>query len=226
MLKLSSQNNIAKLLQNLPSKVPFDKDFLKLDLHSINERFKDAKASIDESKIEINCTTSPVSFKDVKLGRFNINLTVPHNLIVSQDRLLGFPYSFLKIKSLKPNYSITGNLLFHPHLSDHMICLGDADEPVRKAIQTRSLEDVFILIDNMLRSDGDDTNDIIDQWKSFKCRNCESSVKNEPNRCVSCFEDVCRNCSRVCKKCKDRVHMGCGHLKGKKKPYIVCNMCI
>lgn len=221
MLKLSSQNNIDKLLKNLPSKSLFNKDLLKLDLISIGEKFKQDKATITQDGVEVECETDPVSFKNVKLGKFKVTLDIPHyrlNFNYDGVHLLGFPYNFLSIKAIKPNYSFTDPVLFHPHISDGMICLGDAHYPVENCIRDRQLEYALTLIDNMLRSDGEDTNELIDRWNNYVCYNCKADSKKEPSFCEICSEDAC-------KKCKISTHIGCGSLKGKKKPYLICYNC-
>ena len=181
--------------------IPSLRDFLA-EFNQIDDEFEEF--TVDWKLKKLRVVTEPVTLEDVELGRFAIDL---HWLNVGENKA---SYTF-DIVALDPHPSREKSNIVHPHVQDRVICIGDADRSLTKAMEQGRLCDAFVLIRSVLTTyNRDSAYATLKDWHGQPCSDCGATMReDESYGCERCGTEVCSQCSSMCEVCECSHCLGC-----------------
>ncbi|MFP4105882.1 MAG: hypothetical protein ACLFVU_07285 [Phycisphaerae bacterium] len=163
--------------------------------------------------------TEPIVLEGIALGAFRLTLDVGS---LRLDR----PDLSVRAEALEPNPAAINDAYTHPHICDQRICLGEATLPVRQALATGRLADLFCILRSTLTTYNPSSPYVaIEDWHGcpcaecgyvtaeedrISCTSCEDAFCSEcVSWCAACDEATCLSCLQRCEPCEDLVCRGC-----------------
>ncbi len=175
---------------------------LLAELDQLIDEFPDV--ALRSAGPELIVTTEPIVLEGTYLGAFAIHLHVDRLRELDRD-------APLRIEGLDPRPAARNNSVPHPHVSDARICLGEATEPVRRALESGRVCDAFLLVRSVLNTYNPHSAYVeLDSWDGIACYDCGSVQDPEDlHYCEHCGHDYCLDCTASCEACKDSACRGC-----------------
>jgi hypothetical protein len=172
--------------------IPRIGDFLA-ELQMLDTEFEQV---VIDNKKPLTVHTEPIVLEGIDLGRFSVQL---------QWRRLahGSNLDCIEIVPLDSNPVSGNDDVPHPHVRGHQLCAGDADEPLRRALEQGRLADAFLLIRSVLGTyNPHSAYASLKDWDGVSCWNCGYIILEDDNCvCESCEHDTCSECISSCKTC-------------------------
>ena len=161
------------------------------DLTALSDEFEDV--SLDLPAQTLSVTTSPIVLEDIDLGSFTIRLSWP-------QIGLHHPYS---VVATTPNPSRTSEETTHPHVRNEVLCEGDGQVPIDKALRAGRLLDFFQIVNRILNSYNPGSAYVaLPDWDGVTCSDCGQSVDpDDVTECERCGSSLCQTCPSSCAKC-------------------------
>ena len=159
---------------------------------------------VDWKKHTLQVTTEPITLEAIELGAFAIRF--------AWDQMLqGRVNQRFEILALEPNPAISNEHVTHPHVRDNTLCAGDAELPLRHALEQGRLADACCLIRSVLSTYNASSPYVsLDDWLGSACSECGRSMSEEERTCCdACQEDFCDDCFVCCASCEGYSCVGC-----------------
>lgn len=172
------------------------------ELNQLEEEF--GGWNLERASQCLSVDTDPVVLEGIALGRFRISLEL--NRIAE-----GVTAHPLRIEALDPNPAAGSDHVTHPHVSDRVMCMGEATTTISSALRDGRLADVFLLVRNVLNTYNPDSPYIsLDDWDGDPCLDCGDRVYGD-NRCWCelCDRDYCDQCVGTCQDCNNTTCYSC-----------------
>ena len=173
------------------------------DLVQLESEFGAVELRLQEGIVAVQ--TDPITLQDVYLGPFSIELHL--------GRLRRLESSCFDCLALEPHPAKENPGVTHPHVSNKMLCAGDATLPLSTALKEGRIADAFCLVNAVLHEynagsphvslenwggDGvrcDDCNRLLNAADVYYCDGCERACCDECSRCCAgCEQSFCANC--------------------------------
>lgn len=161
------------------------------DLLALKDEFDDF--TVDLKGRQIAVTTDPIELERVYLGPFRIALTWT-NLETSS------PY---KLAATDPQYAASNRGVIHPHVNNEKLCEGEAQLPIRSALEQGRLLDFFVIVKQTLLTYNSASAYVqLSQWRGTACSDCGYPADEDDTwSCPNCDRVVCLDCSSNCETC-------------------------
>lgn len=164
--------------------------------------------------------TDPIELEGIFLGDFEIRLLLNNiNNIAGND--------ILRVIALDAHPAAVNDAVTHPHVSDEILCTGDATVPLKNALADGRICDFFILVRSVLENYNPSSPHVaLSEWEGILCYECGYSAnEDESCYCELCDHTVCHECSSYCKACEIDVCLQCvSNCKACEEYY--CNNCL
>ena len=172
------------------------------ELREIEEEFGDVR--YDKRSRFLCATTESITLEGLDLGRFDIRIDLA---LVAADS----DENKLEVIALEPNPCALDDLIVHPHVNDGRVCLGDATEPLRKALREHRIADAFQIVAAVLRTYGSDSPYCaIESWNGRACDDCGVIASEDASfYCELCDKCFCDDCIGGCRDCGESMCLGC-----------------
>ncbi len=197
----------------IPEKKPHKFFFEVADLKHLEEEYPGFE--VDWERSEISIVTKPITLTsedgdDISLGQFKISYRWTVRGEMSQR---------FRAKALQPNPAGRNSSVTHPHVSGGAICLGEAKVPIKIALRSMCLVEVFDLVTAVLMNYNPDSPHVhLAEWhhgsddddRYASCSDCDRryDADDSGTSCDRCGDNLCDSCSRVCCVCSDGVLCG------------------
>ena len=171
---------------------------LMADLLQLEDEFEELR--IDLRDKQLAAVTEPITLEGVYLGPFALTFDWPLNT-QANSALRSQPQ--LRIVALDPHPANGHSNVTHPNVKDEILCAGEANYALQKALQQGRLLDALLLARAVLTTPSDSPYVNLDDWDSRQCSNCRESAEEE--ECGQCGDALCNDCSTTCQYC-DATH--------------------
>jgi hypothetical protein len=160
--------------------------------------------TFDPTDRTVSVNTEDITLEDVPLGPFAIRLQLGD--LATMDRRLPFT-----CVALAPHPAASAEHVSHPHVSDQVLCAGDATVSLRHALATGRLCDFFVMVRQVLTTYNPASPYVpLDQWDGRACYDCGQTVGDEDcYYCESCQHEYCQGCSACCGDCGEIRCLSC-----------------
>jgi hypothetical protein len=172
------------------------------DLDQVQEEFGDLE--FDKERSTISVTTDPITFEDVELGPFRIQLEIGK----LNELYYASPYYVI---ALEPNPAATDEGVTHPHVNWERLCEGEGSAAIQAALEEGRLCDFFTLVRSILNTYSPDSPYVaLADWQGETCNECGYAMSSD-NSCLCSFCDnsVCEECSTYCRSCEETICLAC-----------------
>jgi hypothetical protein len=136
--------------------------------------------------------------RDVELGPFSIQLHL--------GRLRRRNSSCFDCVALQPHPADGNSNVTHPHVSDKVLCAGDATVPIASALKEGRIADAFCLVNAVLKEYNAGSPHIsLDDWNggNVHCQDCDRQIHDDDvYHCDDCERQCCDGCTRCCAGCE------------------------
>lgn len=152
----------------------------------------------------LSVTTSSIELEGQYLGPFEIQLEIP----CLRNHLA---QSFYRCVALDPQPATASEQVTHPHVSDDLLCAGDATTSIHAAVTQGRLCDFFVLVKQVLNTYNPQSPYIaLDHWHGMSCTDCGAVLHEEDLYvCPRCGESCCEDCSAFCRHCGEMRCLQC-----------------
>ena len=186
-------SSLKAALEVVPVRKPTWRHFQE-ELGQLRQEFD--QVTIDWKHQFLAVQTESIVLEGIYLGPFSLRLY--------WDR----PWSeigngWFEIVALDPNPPGDNADVSHPHVKEDVLCPGDAQLPLQKAMHEGRLADAFCLLRSVLQTYNPGSAYVrLDNWEGLNCGECGQSVSQDEHWfCESCLSDVCSECSYSCHSC-------------------------
>lgn len=140
----------------------------------------------------VTVTSEEIELEGLSLGRFR--------MVLDGREVLQNPY---RIEAETPVTPAGRSDVTHPHVMDETLCLGDAEQPLTRALRSGRLGDLFLILQQTLQTYNRSSCYVaISGWNGTRCAVCDDHVRrSDANSCQACSESVCDDCCRACDSC-------------------------
>lgn len=154
----------------------------------------------DLRSLSFQVVSPEICLRDIEFGRFEI--------ILDGAQL---PQLGLRVRALTPHGAASRNEVTHPHVLGEELCLGNADAPLKSAIQSGRLFDAFQIIQQTLATYNEESPYVsLDSWEGVTCYACGArSDADDADSCRFCQESVCNDCMDCCSRCSSSCCQSC-----------------
>ncbi len=165
------------------------------DLRQLDEEFEGFAINL-RGRV-ISATTEAITLKNVRLGRFRIELHWARMAEATGSHCFD-------VVALDPNPAARDDSVTHPHVKDQSLCAGEAMSPIKAALEQGRLADAFMLVRSVLRTYNSASPHIaLKHWADTLCHDCECSLgEDEGSYCDACDHTYCTDCSESCHHCE------------------------
>lgn len=162
------------------------------ELEQLYDEFTTVSYLKEEGKLRVE--TPPITLADVELGSFAIDF---------KKEGQGPSINNFSITALNANPASQNDDVTHPHVKDGELCAGDAKAPIKVALESGRLADVFLLIQSTLQTYNPQSAYVkLDQWHGVPCSDCSRPVdSDESYSCNRCGNTLCEQCFSSCSSC-------------------------
>ncbi|TWT59706.1 hypothetical protein [Rubinisphaera italica] len=160
-----------------------------------------SEVSIDLRHGILRVVTDEITLEDITLGRFDIvyNWT-------SEG-----PGPSYDIHALDPAPSNANSDFVHPHISDGILCEGEAKSGIEAALAQGRFCDFFLIVASTLNTYNDDSAYVtLKEWYGTPCLDCGTSCSDDDlTLCSGCEDPFCHQCCDSCRNCHDSLCSSC-----------------
>jgi len=158
----------------------------------------------DPTRRRLTVVTEPIELEDVYLGPFEIRL----DLEDLSDPRNSQPYAVI---ALDPHPAACNPAITHPHVSDRMLCAGEAAVSIRRALQAGRLCDFFLLVRSVLATYNPTSPYVsLADWEGLPCSACGQILREDDRHtCPACERDFCEECINYCDGCESPICRAC-----------------
>jgi len=159
---------------------------------------------IDWRRQAAAAVTGPITLEGMALGPFEVRLAwarlTPHADVRCFD-----------VVALEPRPAGGDDTVPHPHVKRCGLCPGDADAPIRLALEQGRLADAFCLVRAVLGHYNPGSAYVrLEDWGDARCPDCDGATAGDDLRhCGGCGLDYCPECARDCGACDEPYCYGC-----------------
>jgi len=170
------------------------------ELEQLHDEFATVTYLKEEGKLRVE--TPAITLADVELGSFAIDFKKEK----SGPSINDFAITALDANPASQNENVT-----HPHVKDGELCAGDAKAPIKIALESGRLADVFLLIQSTLQTYNPQSAYVkLSDWHGVPCSDCARSVDSEESySCNRCGNSLCEQCFSSCSSCSSSFCPGC-----------------
>jgi hypothetical protein len=167
---------------------------LVAELRQLEAEFEQVQVDFPEKRL--TAATEPITLEDVSLGAFAIRLDW------KRLRTQGGVDCFT-VAALDPHPAISDRSVTHPHVKRERLCAGEAQAPLRRALEQGRLADAFFLVRSVLRTYNPESPHVaLKGWDGDDCRDCGCGIGGDDScYCPACDSDFCTDCCRDCEAC-------------------------
>jgi hypothetical protein len=216
---LSTQNALTSLQEQLP-RMPHPSaktgDIYE-DLVALQEEFTEVE--YDSQQHSLSVTTEPITLEGIYLGPFEIRLEWNGR---STERGLSY-----RVIAADPQPAAARDGITHPHVSDEILCEGEARAAIAQALSQGRLLDFFTLVVGVLQTYNPESPFVaLEHWYGRPCVDCGSLVDEEDSySCEGCEAETCDGCHATCAGCGSLFCGQCiGRCRGCEDEY--CKECL
>jgi hypothetical protein len=163
------------------------------ELVALHDEFEDVEVQLRQNALCVR--TGAIVLDDVDLGSFEVRF--------EWERLrLAAPY---RVRAIDPRPAAGDGRTVHPHVRSEVLCEGDGQRPIRKALAEGRLSDLFLIVAQVLGTYNAGSAYVsLDDWQGRECGDCGGTVPEDETRdCERCGERVCPDCLSLCAACSD-----------------------
>lgn len=145
------------------------------DLRGLLEEFRQlddefGALQVNFKKKALSVTTEPIELEGIYLGPFAIHLSWPR---LARDATI----ACFEIVAQDSNPAATNDAVTHPHVSDGVLCAGDATVPIQRALEQGRVADAFCLVRSVLTHYNPNSPYVsLDEWGGQDCYECGRGV--------------------------------------------------
>lgn len=169
----------------------------QLDLRLIYEELialpnEFSEVSIDLRQDSLRVVTDEIVLEEIPLGRFEIvyNWT-------SES-----PGPSYEIHARDPSPSSANSDFVHPHISDGILCEGEAQSGIAAALAQGRFCDFFLIVSNTLNTYNSGSAYVtLKEWYGTPCPDCGTSCSDDDlTHCNGCGDSYCDECCDDCRR--------------------------
>jgi len=162
------------------------------ELVQLHDEFN--KVTFQKAEGKLRVETPSITLAQVPLGAFAIDF---------KKEGLSPSIGDFYITALEPNPASINSDVIHPHVKDGELCAGDAKAPMKAALASGRLTDVFLIIQATIQTYNSQSAYVkLDQWNGVSCSDCSSTVDPEESyTCNRCGNTLCDHCFSSCSSC-------------------------
>ncbi len=159
----------------------------------------------------LSVTTDTITLEGLYLGPFEIRLDLKRLGLIPGGGGGGRHRPLYTVVAQEPQYAAGNEHVTHPHVSDEVLCEGDAAPGIRKALEEGRISDFFLLVRSVLTTYNPHSPYVaIEHWEGHSCHDCGSLISHDSSfYCESCDHDYCSDCTGTCHGCDDSFCNGC-----------------
>lgn len=178
------------------------------DLRQLEEEFEPGSVEFipgtKATEPMLVATTSSIELDGIDLGPFAIELPL-RKLHPLADA------ACFRLVAREPNPAASNSSITHPHVSDGLLCAGDAAAPISQALRQGRITDAFVLVRSVLQTYNAHSPYVaLDDWSGIRCQDCgEFDSGDGLSTCSDCDRDCCDYCLGTCALCDRSVCEGC-----------------
>ena len=163
------------------------------ELQQLGDEFDDWW--FDETSQKLTVVTDPVTLDDIDLGVFHIVLDIS-KLSSSSNRAYN-------VEAQEPNRPSGNDSVSHPHVTDDVLCAGEAALPIRRALADGRFCDFLLLVKGVLEHYNSGSAYVrLEDWHGTPCYGCGDRTNAEDLcSCHNCDHEFCSQCSSSCDVC-------------------------
>jgi len=164
------------------------------EVRQLEAEFGDVQVRWSDTAIRV--TTEPVVLEGVYLGAFRDRFRLGSLRSIAGDAV------FRRYRPRPTPGRLPGRCR-PPHVRDGVLCSGDAQGPLGRALAAGRLADAFLLIRSVLLTYNPHSPHVaLDEWSGFACAECGYRVDDDDrSNCEACGVDLCESCSGCCAVC-------------------------
>jgi hypothetical protein len=150
----------------------------------------------DHKERTLTAVTAPISFDDVWLGPFAIEL--------NWEGIYCPRHGCYRIIAQEPNPSSLDDDITHPHVQGEVLCEGEAAYAIRRSLSQGRLMDFFLLVRSVLATYSSTSPYVaIENWDGVRCEECDyTGAPFDLSRCARCDRRLCEGCCTSCSACE------------------------
>ncbi len=194
-------DQVCRVNRDSVSTVPSLRE-LHADLLQLTEEFEMVRYDGKHQRLAV--ATDPIELDGIFLGDFEIRLHIPTLSEVAAP----FPYT---VGALDPHPAASNEYVTHPHVSEEILCAGDALAPIRSALSAGRICDFFMLVRSVLTTYNSDSPYVpLKDWHGRPCHDCGYITGGDDVQwCTSCERNYCDDCSSYCRCCDETTCNDC-----------------
>lgn len=171
------------------------------DLIALREQY--SAIACDRRGKTLSVTTEPIELQEVYLGPFEVRLDW-------SEMGRAEPPQY-RVVALDPHPAATDDSITHPHVQDEIVCEGEGQSAIKRALAECRLFDFFTIIANLLRTYGASSPYVpLSRWHGLSCTDCAAIVSDDDRwTCTRCESVVCDQCGFCCSDCGDSFCNSC-----------------
>jgi hypothetical protein len=156
---------------------------------------------LDLAHETISVTTDRIILEDIDLGPFVIRLNWKR---IGEHRCYN-------VIALDANPASESSDVTHPHVRDEVLCEGDGQQALRRALSAGRLSDFFQIVIQILNTyNGGSAYCSLSDWEGTACGDCGRCVsEDDRSYCERCERDLCLDCLQYCAGCETRLCTSC-----------------
>jgi len=166
------------------------------DLAQLKDEFGNWK--FDGKSGSLSVTTESIILEEIELGSFVIHLAIPKLASANDQRVY-------TVEALEPNPAEGSSHVTHPHVSDELLCEGDASSAIKRALNQGHIADFFMLVRSVLTTYNAGSPYVaLDRWHGgTPCHDCGDHMSDDDrSRCERCDHEFCSSCTTCCEDCQ------------------------
>jgi hypothetical protein len=150
-------------------------------------------------------TTEAIELEGWYLGEFEIQFQMGKLAEMTRH---GTVY---RVVALDPHPATCNDAVTHPHVSNEVLCEGDASAAIGSALVNGRICDFFQLVNAVLTNYNSGSPYVpLAEWDGRTCYECGSTTSpDESCWCSSCENDFCEDCISYCRRCEETLCHGC-----------------
>ncbi len=168
------------------------------ELAALEDEFPAVELDLQTSTVAV--TTADITLDDVPLG--------PFQLVWNWSR--SGRSGELRVVAQAPCRPAGRSDVTHPHVLDEALCVGEAREPLARALQSGRLGDYFLILRQVLETyNARSAYVALSDWHGGRCAACDDHCETDDlSACQHCGDALCADCGHPCATCG---HAHCDH---------------
>ena len=153
--------------------------------------------SFDEVSKQLSVTTDEITLEGIHLGAFDV--------VLHLSRLGSSSNRAYTVEAQDPNRPTGNDAISHPHISDDVLCAGEAVAPIRRALADGRFCDFYLLVKGVVETYNPSSAYVkLSDWEGTPCHDCGDRTDGDDLcGCGNCDHDFCPQCSSSCEACNN-----------------------